>query len=73
MEPAELHYQWHENNDRPAWVRANRQEIMDAVDIDDPVPDGSLHDIRRWMDSYKSTVSRQLNELVDDADGGDSE
>jgi len=59
---------WQANNHRPTWVRENRDELNDATELSEPVPDGSVFEIRRWLERYKGTVTRQLN---DDEPGTD--
>lgn len=67
---------WQANKDRPAWVRNNRDAIMERVDVDDDIPE-SLAAVPEWLDRYKSTVTRQLNpdnqeeEPDEQDDGGD--
>ena len=75
LDRADLNELWHadagrglENKDRPAFVRQHRQAIMEHTNTDAPIPAGSLAEVRRWLDRYKGTVTRQLN---DDADGTD--
>jgi len=62
MDREELREVWSENKDRPAFVREHREEIHEYTDTNDPVPDGSLHEVRQWLDRFKSTVTRQLGE-----------
>jgi hypothetical protein len=68
MERAELFDLWERNKDRPAFVREYADEIEQHTDTADPVPEGTLFDVRQWLESYKGTVTRQLN---DDEDGTD--
>ena len=51
---------WHQHKDRPAFVREHREAIHDAVDVSEEIPDGPLHEVRNWLDRYKSTVTKQL-------------
>lgn len=73
MDTSELTDHWHANKDRPAWVRANRDELMDAVNTSEPIPgeDGSIYEVREWLKKYKGTVSGQLNEVAGDGEGGE--
>jgi hypothetical protein len=68
MDREELRALWDRNKDRPAFVREHREEIHDHTDTSEPIPDGSLAEVRHWLDSYKGTVTRQLN---DDSPGTD--
>lgn len=68
-----LYERWQENKDRPAWVRNNRSEIEERVEVGDRIPE-PLAAIDDWLDKYKATVTRQLNPENDDdsmAEGGD--
>jgi hypothetical protein len=79
MDRQELYELWQRNKDRPAFVREYADEIEQHTDTADPVPDGTLFDVRQWLDSYKGTVTRQLNDSeegtdpTDDADDGESD
>ena len=69
MDRSELFDLWQRNSDRPAFVREYRDEIDAHTETKEPIPvNGSLAEIRRWLDSYKGVVTRQLN---DDSDGTD--
>jgi hypothetical protein len=68
MDRSELYSLWQRNKDRPVWVRKNADAIEEHTDTSDPVPDGSVFEIRRWLDKYKPVVTRQLN---DDSEGTD--
>jgi len=50
---------WQEHNDRPAWVRRHRDELMDATGLEIPQSLAALPD---WLDDYKSTMTRKLRE-----------
>lgn len=69
MDRDTLREQWQANNDRPAWVRENREAIHDYTDTSDRVPEGELHEVRDWLGRYKSTVTTQLTA----DDGGEDE
>lgn len=61
MDREQLYEEWQANNDRPAYVREHRETIEAHTDTSDPIPeDASLHEIREWLNRYKSTVTRQL-------------
>jgi hypothetical protein len=60
MDAEELTQQWQRNKDRPAWVRENREAIQEHTDIDEPIPNGALSKVRRWLNDYKGVVTRQL-------------
>ena len=61
MDRAQLYEQWQANKDRPAYVREHRETLEAHIDTTDPIPeDGSLHEIREWLNDYKGTVTRQL-------------
>lgn len=64
MDAAELRRLWHENNDRPAFVREHRDVIHEYTSTSDDIPDKSLFEVRQWLTTYKATVSRQLNDAV---------
>ncbi len=64
-DPDELLDEWHDNNDRPAWVRARRADLMAHLSVDDAIPSSSLADIHSWLERYRSTVTRQLSDAVD--------
>lgn len=77
MDRATLRERWHgdapggrQNKDRPAWVRDHREAIAEHTDTSDPLPppNANLWRYRRWLASYKGTVTRQLK-----ADGGDAD
>lgn len=64
---------WQANKDRPAWVRENRDEIHDQTNTSEAIPDGSIYEVRQWLQSYKGAVTRQLQPDDDpDADADDS-
>jgi hypothetical protein len=67
MDRDELYEQWQANKDRPAYVREHREELTEHLtELKDPIPEeGSLHEIREWLDDYKGTVTRQLSEGED--------
>lgn len=78
MDRAELYELWQadsgqgeQNKDRPGWVRDNREAIHEHTDLSEPIPDGSKGEVRKWLKSYKGTVTRQLNPDTD-GDGGGS-
>jgi hypothetical protein len=73
MDRAELYELWQRNKDRPAFVRNYREEIHEHTDTEDPIPDGSLFQVRQWLDSYKGVVTRQLNDDTDGTDPKDQE
>lgn len=58
---------WRENNDRPQWVHNHRDEIHEYVDTSEPIPSGGVAAVSRWLDRFKGTVTKQL----DDAEGDD--
>lgn len=66
------------NKDRPAFVREHRDALHAHTDTTDPIPEGSLSEVRLWLNRYKSTVTRQLNDDTagtdphDDADDGET-
>jgi hypothetical protein len=60
MDAEELSQLWHRNKDRPAWVREHREAIQEHTDIDEPIPNGALSKVRRWLNDYKGVVTRQL-------------
>jgi hypothetical protein len=61
---------WHEYGykNRPAWVREHRDELHEHIDTSEDIPDGPIYEVEAWLDRFKGTVTRQLN---DDADGTD--
>ena len=73
MDRAELYELWQRNKDRPAFVREYREAIHEHTDTDDPIPDGSLYDVRQWLDAYKGVVTRQLNDADDGTDPQDQD
>lgn len=75
MDADRLRDLWHENNDRPAFVRAYRDELDEHTNTGDPVPDEdeSMFRFRKWLEQYKATVSRQLNEAAGDDAGASTE
>jgi len=69
MDRETLANQWSVNNDRPAWIMENREELEEYIDTAEPIPaNESLYDIRQWLARFKGTVTRQLN---DDTEGTD--
>lgn len=68
MERDELRELWKHNKDRPAFVREYREEIHEHTDLSEPIPEGSLFEVRKWLDSYKGVVTRQID---DDSPGTD--
>lgn len=68
MQRSELYELWELNKDRPAFVREYRDEIHGHTDTSEPIPTGSLHDVRQWLEKYKGTVTRQLDDDSDDTD-----
>jgi len=62
VDRAELYDLWSRNSDRPAFVREYREAIHEHTDTADPIPDGSLAAVRRWMNRYKSVVTKQLRD-----------
>lgn len=71
MDREELLSEWEQNNHRPAYVREHREAIHAHTDLNEPIPDGSLAQVRRWLDSYKGTVTRQLR--AEDDESGESD
>lgn len=47
------------------WVREHRDEVHEYTNTSDPVPDGSTAEVRRWLNSYKGTVTKQLREAAE--------
>lgn len=70
MSVQELRDLWDEvtERDRPAVLREHRDAFNEHLSTEDPVPAGSIHDVRAWMDRYKGTVTRQLSEETADTD-----
>lgn len=60
MEQDELHEHWKQHNERAAWVRENRDSIHEHTNTSEEIPPGSLYEVRQWLKSYKSVVSKQL-------------
>jgi hypothetical protein len=73
MDREELRALWDRNKDRPAFVREHREAIHGHTETSDPIPDGSLAEVRRWLESYKGTVTRQLNDESPGTDPQDAE
>jgi len=64
---------WHRNKDRPAVVREHREELMEQLSVEEPIPDtDSLAEVRDWLERYKSTVTHQLSENTTDEGESDS-
>lgn len=68
MDPSELYQAWQAQSDRPAWVREHRDQLNEHTDTSEPVPDGSLAEVRDWIRRYKGTVTRQLDDAVPGTD-----
>jgi hypothetical protein len=66
MDREELLKQWRANNERPQWVRANRETLEAHIDTQDPIPTSGTAAVADWVSRYKSTVTRQLK--PDDAE-----
>ena len=64
MDAAQLRDDWKQNNHRPAWVREHSDAIHEHTDTSEPIPNGSLHAVRQWLDDYRGVVTRQLNDAV---------
>lgn len=66
---------WKQHYDRPAWVRRHRDEIAAETGLEPP---RNLAELDSWLDDYKGTVTRKLNNTDDeehsqpDNDGGDA-
>lgn len=60
MDREQLYNEWRANNDRPVYVREHRETIMEHIDVSDPIPEGSAHEVREWLKRYKSAVTKQL-------------
>jgi len=76
MERQELYEYFKERGtDRPVWVRENRDELMEHLNVDEPIPgeEASTYEVRDWLERYRSTISRQLNDDSDDADPHDEQ
>lgn len=59
---------------RPAWVREHRDDLMDVLDVSEEIPtDASLAAVRDWLERYRGTVTRQLNDAEDGSDPHDAE
>jgi hypothetical protein len=57
-----------QNKDRPAFVREHRDALMEHTNTDDPIPEGgTAAELREWLATYKSTVTRQLKEGDNDS------
>jgi len=65
---AELYDRWTaadgRNKDRPAFVREYREAFAAYTSTSDPVPspDASLKRYREWLERYRGTVTRQIND-----------
>jgi len=65
MDALELAGLWQRNKDRPAFVREHREAIHQHTDTDEEIPNGSLAEVRGWLDDYKGVVTRQLPDPVE--------
>lgn len=72
---AELFELWERNKDRPQFVREYRDAIAehtsDGVTL--PPADGSTFKYREFLNDYKGTVTRQLNDDEPGTDPHDGE
>jgi len=73
MDAEELLDLWEAHNDRPAWIMEHADELNTHTDTSERVPVSSIYDVRQWMDSYKSTVTRQLREAAGETEGDTDE
>lgn len=62
MDREQLHEEWQQNKHRPAYVRNRRDEIQEHTSIEEPIPQGSLYEVRGWLDSYMGVVTKQLGD-----------
>jgi len=58
-------------HERPQAIAEHRDAINEYTNLSEPVPNGSNHEIRAWLDRFKGTVTRQLNDSVDGTDPHD--
>lgn len=67
MDATDLLELWEQNKDRPAVVREYSDDLNEHLNTAEPVPDSdSLWKVRRWLERYKSTVTKQLREAADE-------
>lgn len=65
--------QGHAGKDRIKFVQVHADAIDEHTDIDEPVPPSRDAATADWLDRYKGTVTRQLNDAADGADPHDEE
>lgn len=63
---SDITQQWNDNKDRPAWVQANRDELMELTGLDD-IP-RSRSEIDEYLGSKKGVITRRLNDEGDEED-----
>ena len=70
MDLGDLRRAWHATGkDRPAWVREHADDLRSHLTIDEDIPDeGSMYRLRDWLERYRGTVTRQLDDAIDGAD-----
>ena len=63
------------NKHRPAVVRTHREAFVEHTETSDAVPDteASLAEFRDWLDRYRGTITRQLNDDTEGTDPHDEE
>lgn len=71
MDLGDLRRSWHATGkDRPAWVREHADALREHLTIDEDIPDeGSMYALRDWLERYRGTVTRQLDDAIDAEDG----
>lgn len=74
MDIEQLRRLWHANKDRPAFVREHADALGDHLTVSESVPeDGSMYQLRDWLERYRPTVTRQLDEAAADAYASDDD
>jgi hypothetical protein len=77
MDRQALRELWARNNDRPQFVRnyhdAFQEHLSDTTAGHLPDPDASTFAYRQFLNDYKGTVTRQLNDESPGSDPQDTE
>jgi len=60
---------WRENNDRPAWVQANREQLVEQTGVHVPSRRSAISE---WLDTHKGVVTRKLTDDGDTEDSNDA-
>ncbi len=72
MDKSTLADQWDEHNHRYQWIIDVRDELARHTNLSDPIP-RRKSELDTFLDRYKATITRQLNENGETDNSSDTE